>query len=153
MKRYLALLLVSVLMLTMLLTGCGKEEKPKTEPTAPSVPAETYGERTEAVLSTAIRTMSDSAFTDYALLKAIYANAFTNRFSADAFLTKELSELLTALTSVEADEQLIRATAAFGGTALSGKTVGEVKASSTLEQAQLLVGDLLLVGKGDAYAY
>lgn len=157
-KKYISAVLVAVLTVTMMLTGCGKQSTATSTPTT-SVPlmSETgdpaLGERTVSVLSTAIRTLSDSAFTDYDLLKAIYANAFTNRFGADAFLTKDLSELLSVLTTAEADELLVNATVAYGGTAFSGTAIGELKPSIELKQSALFVGDVLLIGKGGTYAY
>lgn len=139
--RHIALLLAVVLVLTCVLSGCGKAQDPYTS------------DHTVSVLSTAIRTLSDSAFTDYELIKFIYTHAFSVSSCVTTVLPKDLAETLPTLFGNAPDVSLIQSTVAYGGTTVGDATIGELKPSSTLDQAQLYVGDLLFVSKGTENAY
>ena len=139
--KTLSLLLVLILVFTMSLTGCSKKQDPY------------KSDYTVGVLSTAIRTLSDSEFREYDLLKFIYAHAFSYSTAVSSFIPKDLEETLPTMFGDDANELFAKTAVAFGGTAVQDKTVGELTAVSTVEQSKLYVGDVLFTKNGDACAH
>ncbi len=139
--RLISLLLAVALVLSLQLTGCGNKKDPHNS------------EHTVSVLSTAIRTLSDSAVTDYKLINAIYFHAFSDFIMAETSLPENLAETLPVLFGNEPAEALVNATVAYGGTAIGNTKIGKSKPTKVFEQTQLYVGDLLFVNLDNTYAH
>lgn len=128
-------------MISLVFTGCSSKGDPYNS---------SY---TESILSTAIRTMSDSDFTEYSLIGAIYTNAFSNYTKVESFLPENLSDTLPTLFEGSPNDALINATVAYGGKETNDKKIGEIKASNTLRAKQLIVGDILFININDTYSH
>lgn len=134
------MLVLAICMLSLIFTSCGNKEVYESE-------------HVETLLSDAIKTLSDSEFTDLTLVKQIYTNAFSAYGNVGTVFPKTLSEVLPLVFEDKPDFALLDyMTGLYGGK--SAKQINGIDSEPTkrLKEKDLHIGDLLLVKEGEQYS-
>lgn len=101
-------------------------------------------------LSTAIRVMSDSDFTDFDLASRIYLHAFSNSAKIDDTFGETADDIVNGLLLGDVNDEVLKSIAYYGGSSFNKQiTRSEISPSEQIDNDCLYVGDLLVYKKGD----
>ena len=111
-------------------------------------------EQTVEFISTAIRSLKDSIFSDRELIKNIYTVAFSDSAVISENFPEKLEDTLPALLNGTAYDDLLKSVVYYGGKSVKGSINGiATEPTYSLEENELYVGDLLFIKNGEENQY